>query len=488
MRAPLKLEMDNRHLHTTRGVVCANGAMLVTTLSCVAFAASRLSDRVYNPRLPTTTEAQRTRVVRIPRFASDEDIDAVHAAAAAIRDAGAKEVVRSNGLKSGSWRTIFFNHQLALQLPQLHTRLLAAAHEADAANWGLLDSGRHGVALRCAEYHSVREAGGLPMANHNDYGSLITMDLMLSPSGDYSGGDFCTKEVDGEMLSHRFERGDLLLFVSHKYHSVRPVTNGRRHGSERRSSLCARRSAPNATRPNLVVSGTRQVLVCELWEGLERRCPCRCPQPWGACSCSLSGADIHINCDEAARTDLASVPFSRATPLPLKHAWSAARRVQLAANRRRGEPLMTERAGKPAEEGDVQDKGGPQQGVVSLLDALADASWDMFVMPGEAANSRYDRPLEPMDEAKDETKTKRPTFDWGGDESDKALRLPTGVRSAERLAARVPVERPRGRWFEREGRDIAGDIELLSREWTRLWAVIVAVTVLVLAADNLDLP
>ena len=442
--------------------MCANGAMLVVTLSLsLALAASRLADRVYNPRLPTATEAQRTSVVRIPRFASDEDIDALHTAAAAIRDAGAREVVRSNGLETGSWRTIFFNHQLALQLPQLHARMIAAAREADAANWGLLDSRRHGVALRCAEYHTVKEAGGLPMKNHNDDGSLITMDILLSSSDDFSGGDFCTTETDGELLQHPFERGDLLLFVSHKYHSVRPVT-----------------------------SGTRQVLVCELWEGLERRCPCRCPQPWGPCSCSLTGANIHLNWDEAARTDMASLPFSRGTPLPLKYAWSAARKVQLAAKSRSGKPLMTERAGKPAEEGKVEDKGKPQQGVASMLDALADASWDMFVMPGEAANSRYDRPLEPMDKAED-AKTKRPTFDWGGDESDKALRLPTGVSSAERLASRVPVERPRGRWFEREGRDIAGDVKLLSREWTRLWAVFVAVTLIVVVADiptNLDLP
>ena len=108
--------------------MCANGAMLVVTLSLsLALAASRLADRVYNPRLPTATEAQRTSVVRIPRFVSDEDIDALHTAAAAIRDAGAREVVRSNGLETGSWRTIFFNHQLALQLPQLHARMIAAA-------------------------------------------------------------------------------------------------------------------------------------------------------------------------------------------------------------------------------------------------------------------------------------------------------------------------------------------------------------------------
>ena len=108
------------------------------------------------------------------------------------------------------------------------------------------------------------------------------------------------------------------------------------------------------------------------------------------------------------------------------------------------------------------------------LGDIADASWDMFVMPGEAANSRYDRPLQPL-ESNASAVRKNTTFAWGGgSDEQKALRLPTGVRAAERLTP-APVERPRGLWFEVDGRDIKGDIEVLSREWTRLWAVCVVV-------------
>lgn len=119
---------------------------------------------------------------------------------------------------------------------------------------------------------------------------------------------------------------------------------------------------------------------------------------------------------------------------------------------------------------------------LEVLDALADASWDLFVMPGEAANSVYDRPLEPIDSGP----VDRPTFNWAGNETQNdALRLPSGgVKAAERLS--VPVGRPKGRWYEKEGRDIAGDVEYLTREWTRLWAVCVAITFVVLAADNWD--
>ena len=66
-------------------------------------------------------------------------------------------------------------------------------------------------------------------------------------------------------------------------------------------------------------------------------------------------------------------------------------------------------------------------------------------------------------------------------QDEEALRLPKG-RAAERLAA--PASKPRGLWFERRGRDIAGDIEVLSREWTRLWVISVAVSLCILAADS----
>lgn len=35
-------------------------------------------------------------------------------------------------------------------------------------------------------------------------------------------------EVDGSLKQHQFELGDALVFVSHKYHCVGPVTAGRR--------------------------------------------------------------------------------------------------------------------------------------------------------------------------------------------------------------------------------------------------------------------
>jgi len=272
---------------------------LLAALVAESRAAAGLSDRIFSPRLPNPATAQRTSVVRIPAFVDDTEIGAIHAAAAAVR-ADAGERLRSNGLEEDTWSTVFFNHRLAELLPSIYEKLVAAARQADAAHgWNVLDAERQSLAMRCAEYHTVHTAGGLPIKKHYDYGSLVTMDIMLSPTSDFEGGVFSTLEEDGELRPHTFERGDLLLFLSHKYHCVQPVT-----------------------------SGTRQVLVCELWEGLARRCNTRCDLPWGPCCCGLDMSGLYINRRDNERTDLAAVPFSRSTPVAVKHGWTALQRAR----------------------------------------------------------------------------------------------------------------------------------------------------------------
>ena len=77
---------------------------------------------------------------------------------------------------------------------------------------------------------------------------------MLSARGAFEGGTFTTPEADGSTTVHDFQRGDVICFVSHKYHHALPVTAGR-----------------------------REVLVIELWAGPARRCPHRCLKAEGAC-------------------------------------------------------------------------------------------------------------------------------------------------------------------------------------------------------------
>ena len=87
-------------------------------------------------------------------------------------------------------------------------------------------------------------------------------------------------------------------------------------------------------------------------------------------------------------------------------------------------------------------------------------------------------------------------FNWGGDKAEsEALRLPTGVKAAERLTA--PVSPPRALWFERQGpssdpdemrRRINEDTQRLSSEWTRLWAVCVVIALAIVGANSMQPP
>jgi len=213
------------------------------------------------PRLESLLEAQRSSVVRIPQFLSTSEIERIHEAASETASIeGQQDIHKRQGAPEGTWSTVFFNHHLAALLPELHQRLLDTARTTDAAAWKLLDDERHSLNFRCVEYHVVSEGGGIPMPKHHDFGSLLTMDVMLSdPSSDFSGGTFCTLESDGRMQTHSFEQGDLLIFQSHKYHCVQPLS-----------------------------SGKRRVLVAEIWEGLPRRCSRRCNTPWGPCECKFA--------------------------------------------------------------------------------------------------------------------------------------------------------------------------------------------------------
>ena len=226
------------------------------------------------PRLETLADAQNGQVVRVPSFLSPREICKLREAAES-QDAPRQDIHKRQGAPEGSWFTVFLNHRLRLLLPAVHDRMFEAAREADVDAWQLLDSKRHDIAMRCVEFHSVTTGGGIPMKQHHDYGSLLTLDIMLSePGSDFEGGDFCTVAPDGSTLKpQQFEAGDLLIFNSHQYHCVQPVTSGR-----------------------------RQVLVSEIWEGLERRCVRRCNVPWGPCECQFQPPPKkYVNADQLTK-------------------------------------------------------------------------------------------------------------------------------------------------------------------------------------------
>ena len=111
--------------------------------------------------------------------------------------------------------------------------------------------------MRCVEYHSVRVGGALADKDHYDWGSLVTLDIMLSKSDEFEGGGFYCADEAGETKRQSFGDGlpgDAIMFCSHKKHHVLPVK-----------------------------SGLRRVVVIEFWQGVERQCSHRCDRHWGVC-------------------------------------------------------------------------------------------------------------------------------------------------------------------------------------------------------------
>ena len=212
-------------------------------------------------------EFVRTRVQLVKGVLSESDIaelDALYARikAQAIEQAaaaGSLEFTHPNlgGLEDSPHLTSFLHVHALIdrELPHVLKKVLDTMVAADRqAGWGLLrrpgdapeegEQARAGEAgcgnVRVVEYHEYRAGGEVCDPTHTDAGSLVTMSVMLSdPATDFTGGDFTTLEVDGSVTGFPgFTRGDGLVFISEKWHSVQEV-----------------------------MTGTRRSLVTELWAG-----------------------------------------------------------------------------------------------------------------------------------------------------------------------------------------------------------------------------
>ena len=206
-------------------------------------------------------EAQKSRVVRVKKLLSDDEIQELLECSASLRNSCGVNKRDKHGFvqMDGPWDTTYLHtdDQFGQAMPHLKKKILDAVQAADKAEWGLLEGKEH-VTVRVIEHHKVSKGGGLLQKDHIDYGSLLTLDVMLSDPGDFEGGVFHTVEADGTVQPHEFAKGDMMLFQSHKYHAVSEVK-----------------------------AGLRQVLIMELWQGEERRCAHRCEQHWGDCPCTL---------------------------------------------------------------------------------------------------------------------------------------------------------------------------------------------------------
>ena len=221
--------------------------------------------------------AQHTSIIRTPNFVSEEEIALVVAEADAVRSAG--------GSMSARFKTPLYLQcdGLSPTLAPIFQKVCALVTSIDSAHWRLLKDCHkaidelNGVNARCVEFHEYSlERGRRVCESHYDAGSLFTADIMLSDTGHFEGGDMTSTVWEGAaggldftaasdyggdesahsglQMHHAFEKGDCLVFLSAKHHSVGPMR-----------------------------SGTRRVLVIEFWDG-----PCckrdhRCGDGWGSC-------------------------------------------------------------------------------------------------------------------------------------------------------------------------------------------------------------
>ena len=202
----------------------------------------------------------RTRVQLVKGVLSESDIAELDATYERIKTlavhqadaAGTDELTHPNlgGLKDSPHLTCFLHVHALIdkQLPHILKKVLDTMVAADRqAGWGLLSAqcaeheGEAGCSnIRVVEYHEYRKGGEVCDPTHTDAGSLVTMSVMLSdPAADFTGGEFTTLEEDGSVTGFQgFGRGDGLVFISEKWHSVQEVR-----------------------------TGTRRSLVTELWAG-----------------------------------------------------------------------------------------------------------------------------------------------------------------------------------------------------------------------------
>jgi hypothetical protein len=101
-----------------------------------------------------------------------------------------------------------------------------------------LTGGIPSLSIRVIEHWSYSVGGGLVDPLHYDADSVVTIVALLSDSNEFEGGEFRTNECNNTQIDYDMKQGDVICFVSHKYHNITPLTKG-----------------------------IRKSLVIELWEG-----------------------------------------------------------------------------------------------------------------------------------------------------------------------------------------------------------------------------
>ena len=190
--------------------------------------------------------ARATSVARAPTLLDDADLAAVEAVRTAVLALETPIVNNAQNATHKSKQCLFLNNAplrlFSEQAPRVLAKILAFASRAWAEQgWSATDASGHrgplhaveggaaSLSIRVIEYWRYAPGGGLCDLMHYDTDSVLTLVAQLSHAGEeYEGGMFRTNEAGGVQREHPMDRGDVVCFVSHKYHNVTPVKAGRR--------------------------------------------------------------------------------------------------------------------------------------------------------------------------------------------------------------------------------------------------------------------
>lgn len=182
-----------------------------------------------------------SRVMRSPALLTASDIGDIHSVVSSIL---ATETLFTNNSQNRTHENktcVFLNnpphYHVCHKAPHVLAKMLHFGLQVWAeANWSgdseslgplhKVTGGLESLSIRVVEYWDYSIGGGLVDPLHYDVDSVITLVALLSD--DFEGGVFRTYEVDKSHLEHPMAQGDVICFVSHKYHNVTPVIAGRR--------------------------------------------------------------------------------------------------------------------------------------------------------------------------------------------------------------------------------------------------------------------
>ena len=244
-------------------------------------------------RLPTPQQAQQIKILKAwKELLTKSQRQDILTAASKARSEGKVAFVERSGSSGrwqlgGNWRTTYLhsNHFIDTIIDTdqfLEKCLLEISKKANSSSpegWNRIHDllytedkqRRRRLNFRTIELHEYRRGGALPARQHYDAGSLVTIDVILRD--EFEGGELNCPVYENvndsstllrkEYATDFFHKaGYAILFPSHKFHNVEPVTKGK-----------------------------RVVLVCEIWDGDKKSCAHRCLQ-------NHDGKDCHYDLEE----------------------------------------------------------------------------------------------------------------------------------------------------------------------------------------------